>query len=419
MPEITAEIVTIGDEILYGQITDTNSQWLAEQLGLLGIKVKRKISVGDELGELLRIFEESSSRADIVLLTGGLGPTSDDITKPALCQFFGCGLMMDEAVLAHVTEFFVRRGRPMLEVNRQQAAVPEMAQVLFNSMGTAPGLWLEREGKVFIALPGVPYEMKEIMRSGGLPKLKAFFQPPVIFHQIIRTVGIGESFLAETIKDWEAALPAHIKLAYLPNYAQVKLRLSSTGKVLPVLQEETQKQVESLLAIIATHIYSEEDVELEVAMGKMLIEKGLTLATAESCTGGNVAATLTSVPGCSAYFMGSVVAYSNEVKVAQLGVKRETLTQHGAVSEETVKEMAEGVRLKMNTSIGLAISGVAGPDGGTDEKPVGTVWIAYSDANKTVTRKLQLAKDRWLNVKLATVFVLNLLREHIPLATDK
>lgn len=412
MREIVAEIVTIGDEILFGQITDTNSQWLGEQLSLMGIKLKRKISVGDELSELLQIFQESESRADIIILTGGLGPTSDDITKPALCQYFGCGLKVDEEVLAHVTDFFTRRNRPMLEVNKQQAAIPELSTVLFNRLGTAPGLWLERDGKVFISLPGVPYEMKEIMISGGFPRLKEKFRPPVIVHKVIHTIGVGESFLAEMIKDWEANLPAHIKLAYLPSLGVLKLRLTAKGEEIAVLEQELETQTELLRAYIAPHIFGYDATNLEQAIGQLLIKKALTVATAESCTGGSIASLLTSVSGSSAYFTGSVVAYSNEVKNNLLGVKTETLAEHGAVSEQTVREMAEGVRQKLGADIGIATSGIAGPTGGTPEKPVGTIWIAYSDKHKTITKKLQLTSERSLNVKITTVQVLNLIREN-------
>jgi nicotinamide-nucleotide amidase len=417
MREIIAEIVTIGDEILYGQITDTNSQWLSEQLGLLGIKVKRKISVGDELPELLKIFEESESRADIVLLTGGLGPTSDDITKPALCDYFRCDLVMDQTVLDHVTDFFVKRGRPnMLEANKLQAAIPNLAKVLFNRLGTAPGLWIERKGKVFISLPGVPHEMKEIMISGGLPKLKAFFKPPLIVHRVIQTVGIGESFLAEKIKDWEQALPSFIRLAYLPSLGGVKLRLTAKDEDANRIEKELNAQEQLLQEIIGPHIYAIGEVELERAIGNLLKEKALTLSTAESCTGGALAASLTSIPGSSQYFMGSVVAYSNDVKIEQLGVQVNTLKKFGAVSEETVKEMAEGARLRLGTDIGISTSGVAGPSGGTEEKPVGTVWIGYSDKNITVAKKLQLGSDRMINIRLTVTLGLNFLRESLSVS---
>ncbi len=412
MREIVAEIVTIGDEILFGQITDTNSQWLGEQLSLMGIKLKRKISVGDELSELLQIFQESESRADIVILTGGLGPTSDDITKPALCQYFGCGLKMDEEVLAHVTDFFVKRNRPMIETNKMQAAIPEISTVLFNRLGTAPGLWVERNNKVFISLPGVPHEMKEIMTSGGFPKLKAKFNPPVIVHKVIRTVGVGESFLAEMIKDWETNLPPHIKLAYLPSLGMLKLRLTGKGDNESTLEKELSEQTVLLQKIIAPHIYGYDETEFEQAVGQLLKAKNLTIATAESCTGGAIASIITSVSGASAYYLGSVVAYNNSVKTNILGVKSATLTAHGAVSEEVVKEMAEGVRLKLGADIAIATSGVAGPTGGTPEKPVGTVWIAFSDKTKTITKKLQLTTERNLNVKITIAQVLDMIREN-------
>ena len=413
MREIVAEIVTIGDEILFGQITDTNSQWLSEQLGLIGIRVKRKISVGDELDELLTIFKESSSRADLILLTGGLGPTSDDITKPALCQHFACGLKMDEEVLTHVTQFFEKRNRPMLEVNKLQAAIPEKSQVLFNKMGTAPGLWLEQNGKVFIALPGVPFEMKDIMLTGGLPRLKSFFNPPVILHKIVRTTGIGESFLAEKMVDWEKQLPEHLKLAYLPSLGGVKLRLTGKGQDQLALHQEMDQQVKALQVFIEQHIYSLEDIELEEFIGRQLKLKKLQLALAESCTAGSIASLLTSIPGSSSYFLGGIVAYHNEVKKQQLGVSEHNLNTYGAVSEEVVKEMAENVRLKLGADIGLATSGIAGPDGGTPEKPVGTIWIGFSDKNKTIAKKLQLGSVRSINTKLTVTYALDLLRENI------
>ena len=412
MREIVAEIVTIGDEILFGQITDTNSQWLGEQLSLMGIKLKRKISVGDELSELLQIFQESESRADIIILTGGLGPTSDDITKPALCQYFGCGLKMNEEVLAYVTDFFTRRNRPMLEVNKQQAAIPEISTVLFNRLGTAPGLWIDRNNKIFISLPGVPYEMKEIMISGGFPRLKEKFQPPVIVHKVIHTIGVGESFLAEMIKEWEANLPPHIKLAYLPSLGVLKLRLTAKGDDKLLLEKQLEFQTELLQPYIAAHIFGYDAINLEQAIGQLLLTKQLTVSTAESCTGGSIASLLTSVSGSSAYFIGSVVAYSNDVKQKLLAVKTETLAEYGAVSEQTVREMAEGIRTKLGTDIGVATSGIAGPTGGTPEKPVGTIWIAYSDKHKTITKKLHLTSERSLNVRITTVQVLNLIREN-------
>ncbi|MBC7390297.1 MAG: nicotinamide-nucleotide amidohydrolase family protein, partial [Opitutaceae bacterium] len=299
--------------------------------------------------------------------------------------------------------------------NRQQAAIPEKSKVLFNTIGTAPGLWIEKDKKVFIALPGVPYEMKEIMKSSGLPELKRYFNPPIILHKVIRTIGLGESFLAEAIKDWEAALPEHIKLAYLPSLGMVKLRLTAKGENENQLVNELNYQSKEVHKLIGKHIYGEGNLEIEQAIGNLLLEKKLTLSTAESCTGGNIGSLLTSVPGSSAYFKGSIIAYHNDVKIEQLKVQTSTLQDFGAVSEQTVLEMARNVREIIGTDIGIAVSGVAGPGGGTEEKPVGTVWIAYSDHSKTIAKKLLLTKDRGLNIKLTTVIALNFIRENLQL----
>ncbi|HKZ36450.1 MAG TPA: competence/damage-inducible protein A [Chryseolinea sp.] len=410
MTTINAELLTIGDEILYGQIVDTNSQWMGAALSDAGIKVIRKTSVGDQESEILAAFAEAEERADIILITGGLGPTSDDLTKPCLAKYFNCNLKIHEEALAEVTEFFKSRGRELTEINRQQAALPECCEKITNQMGTAPGMWFERNKKVFVSMPGVPHEMKRMMTDIVIPKLKETFKTPAIHHQIIRTAGIGESFLAEKIADWENSLPAHIKLAYLPGLGEVKLRLTSTGDSLESLKAETSELTKKLHSRIAQFIYAYGDDPLEVVIGKTLLEKKMTLSIAESCTGGYLSHLVTSVPGSSTYFLGSIVPYAYEIKMRQLGVKPETLEQHGAVSEETIKEMAGLVRAKFNTDIGVATSGVAGPGGATSEKPVGTVWIAYSDKHQTVTRKLQLSKDRIINIKLASFAVLNLIR---------
>jgi nicotinamide-nucleotide amidase len=410
MTTIAAEHLTIGDEILYGQIVDTNSQWMGSALSEAGIKVIRKTSVGDQESEILAAFAEAEARADIILITGGLGPTSDDLTKPCLAKYFNCNLKMHEEALAEVTEFFKSRGRELTEINRQQAALPECCEKITNQMGTAPGMWFERNKKVFVSMPGVPHEMKRMMTDIVIPKLKQAFNTPVIHHEIIRTAGIGESFLAEKIADWENSLPAHIKLAYLPGLGEVKLRLTSTGNSLDALKTETSELTETLHSRIGQFIYGHGEDPLEVVIGKTLLEKKMTLSIAESCTGGYLSHLVTSVPGSSSYFLGSIVPYAYEIKMRQLGVKPETLELHGAVSEETIKEMAGLVRAKFNTDIGVATSGVAGPGGATAEKPVGTVWIAYSDKHHTITRKLQLSKDRMINIRMASFAVLNLIR---------
>lgn len=414
MKPILAELLTIGDELLIGQIVDTNSQWMSQQLSLLGVQVIRKTTVGDVESEILIAFAEAEKRADIILITGGLGPTSDDLTKPCLAKYFNCELVMNDEALAEVTAFFKSRGRELTELNRQQAALPARCEKITNTLGTAPGMWFYERGKVFVSMPGVPHEMKKIMADAVLPRLAQTFPMPVIHHEVIRTVGVGESFLADKIAPWEKSLPPHIKLAYLPSLGEVKLRLSCTGTSLPQLQLEARQLIESLKHYAGNCIYGYGEQPLEAALGNLLREKKLTLAIAESCTGGYLSHLITSVPGSSDYFVGSMVPYAYEVKMRQLGVKPETLEKFGAVSEQTISEMANIVRAKFNTDIGVATSGIAGPGGATPEKPVGMVWIAYSDRHQTVTRKLQLSQDRLINIRSASVAVLNLIRLSLP-----
>jgi len=411
---INAELLTIGDEILYGQIVDTNSQWMSVELDKLGIKVIRKTTVGDIEQDILTAFAEAENRADIILITGGLGPTSDDLTKPVLAKYFNCGLEINAEALAEVTEFFNSRGRELTEINKQQAALPTACEKITNAMGTAPGMWFNKGDKVFMSMPGVPHEMKRMMTEHVLPRLNKKFELPVIHHKIIRTIGLGESFLAEKIADWEKALPMHIKLAYLPSLGEVKLRLTAFGNSLSQLQTETNEQAGKLKEIIDQFIYGYGEEPIEVVIGKLLKEKKLTLSIAESCTGGYLSHLITSVPGSSEYFLGSMIPYDYQIKMRQLGVKPETLEKYGAVSEPTIIEMANIVRAKFNTDIGVATSGIAGPGGATADKPVGTVWIAYSDKNHTVTKKLQLSKDRLINIRLSSVAVLNLIRQSLP-----
>lgn len=414
MKTILAELLTIGDEILYGQIVDTNSQWMSVELDKVGIKVIRKTTVGDQEDEILTAFAEAENRADIILITGGLGPTSDDLTKPLLAKYFNCDLQINEEALAEVTEFFVSRGRELTEMNKQQAALPTACSKITNPIGTAPGMWFEKKGKVFMSMPGVPHEMKKMMTERVIPKLLQTFKMPVIVHQLVRTVGIGESFLAEKISNWEKALPPSIKLAYLPSLGEVKLRLTAFGDDKEQLRSMIDHQVELLKPIAGDYIYGLGEEGLEISIGKLLKQKGLTLAVAESCTGGYLSHLITSVPGSSDYFLGSIIPYGYEIKMRQLGVKPEILEQNGAVSEPTIIEMANLVRAKFNTSIGVATSGIAGPGGATPDKPVGTVWIAYSDKHHTVTKKLQLSKDRMINIKLSSAAVLNLIRLNLP-----
>lgn len=414
MKKVVAEILAIGDELLYGQTLDTNSHWISAALDEAGIKTIRRTTVGDNEADILNAFAEAEQRADIVLITGGLGPTSDDLTKPCLAKYFNCEIKIHEEALAEVTAFFKSRGRELTETNRQQAALPVCCEKITNAIGTAPGMWFERNKKVFVSMPGVPHEMKRMMRETVIPKLQKTFTLPVIIHRIIRTAGIGESFLSDKISAWEKSLPEHIKLAFLPGLGEVKLRLTAFGHSFKELQNDTDACIENLKPLIGTFIYAYEDVALEQVVGQLLREQQLTLAIAESCTGGYLSHLITTVPGSSDYFMGSIIPYAYDIKMRQLGVRPETLERYGAVSEPTIIEMANIVRAKFNTDIGVATSGIAGPGGATPEKPVGTVWIAYSDKHQTVTRKLQLSNDRILNIKLASVAVLNLIRLSIP-----
>lgn len=418
MATVTAELLTIGDEILYGQIVDTNAQWMSVELGNAGVKVIRKTSVGDVESEILTAFAEAEKRVDIVLITGGLGPTSDDLTKPCLAKYFNCEMKIHEEALAEVTEFFTRRGRELTDINRNQALLPICCEKITNSIGTAPGMWFQKQTaqgtKVFMSMPGVPHEMKKMMTDFVIPKIKGTFETPVIYHKMIRTIGLGESFLAAKIVDWEQSLPPHMKLAYLPSLGDVKLRLTGIGKSMEELKAEAEALTAKLRERIGQFIYGYGDDPIEVVIGNTLRERNLTLAVAESCTGGYLSHMITSVPGSSTYFMGSMIPYAYEVKMRQLGVKPETLEKYGAVSEPTIIEMANIVRAKFNTDIGVATSGVAGPGGATPDKPVGTVWIAYSDKYQTVTRKLQLSTDRLINIRLASAAVLNLIRQSLP-----
>jgi nicotinamide-nucleotide amidase len=413
MKLLFAEVITIGDEILYGQITDTNTQWISTELDKIGIKLIRKSSVGDQEKNILDILTESSQRADIIIMTGGLGPTKDDITKKTLCKFFDDVLVRNDHAFAFVKDFFEKRGREFTDINQQQALLPSKATYLFNKTGTAPGIWINENGKIFVSMPGVPHEMKYLMANEVIPRLQSHFKTPVIYHKIIRTVGIGESFLAEKIETWEDALPGNIKLAYLPSFGQVRLRLTATGEDLSVLENQVQIEIDKVFPLIANEIFSLENEDFEQAIGRQLNENNETLAIAESCTGGYVSHLITKVAGSSIYFMGSIIAYSYEAKVAFLGVKQETLDAEGAVSKQTVTEMAEGVRKKMGTTYGIATTGVAGPGGGTDEKPVGTIWIACAGPDKTIATKLMMTQQRETNIQYGAYSVLNLLRKMI------
>lgn len=413
MNVVLADILTIGDEILYGQVVDTNSAFMGAELASIGIKVRQITSVSDNPDHIRQALEEIKPHTSVILMTGGLGPTKDDLTKHTLCSYFDTQLVLHEASLAHVTALFHTRGRELTELNRQQAFLPANCTALPNVLGTAPGMWFEQDGKIFISMPGVPFEMKKMMKDTVLPRLGAHFKLEPIQHRVIQTIGIGESFLAEQLEDWENALPANLKLAYLPHLAGVRLRLTGLDTGQENLRTQLDAEEARLQGLIAPYIFGLGEVSLEQAVGELLKEKGFTIATAESCTGGHVTHKLTSVAGSSEYFMGSIIAYHNHVKIGQLQVSPEAISQHGAVSEEVVSQMAANVRRLLQTDIGIATSGIAGPGGGSPEKPVGTIWIAYADAEKTIARKIFYNKERLLNIEYTTLQVLNLLRQQL------
>jgi len=412
MNEIYAEVITIGDEILYGQITDTNTQWISAELSTLGIKTVRKSSVGDKYKEIENILHEASQRAQLVIITGGLGPTNDDITKKVIAEFVQQELTENTDVLSDVNLYFSSRGRELSDINKKQALIPAQAKAFRNHFGTAPGMWIEHKNTVFISLPGVPFEMKGIMKDYGLAAIKAHFKTPFIIHQIIRTAGIGESILAEHIKEWEAQLPSFLSLAYLPSYGQVKLRITGSHSDQILLEQTVSKQVELLLPLISTkHFYALGDVSLEAHIGNLLSQQQETLSIAESCTGGFVQHLITSIAGSSMYFKGGIVSYSNAIKTSELGVSEALLAEKGAVSTEVTEAMALGILHKFDTDYALAISGVAGPSGGSPEKPVGFVCMAFaSKKGELYTKSFQFGKDRDTNIKASAYALLNLLR---------
>jgi nicotinamide-nucleotide amidase len=437
MKNVVASIITIGDELLIGQVVDTNSAWMAQQLNSNGIWVGHRVAVGDVRTDILQALDQEFSRASIILLTGGLGPTADDITKPVLLEYFGGKMIVDQGALANVKWIFERvLKRPMLERNLQQADVPDSCTVIQNRRGTAPGMWFEKDGRIFVAMPGVPHEMKGMMTDAVIPALRQRFQLPYIAHRTLLTAGIGESFLAEQIKAFEDALPATIRLAYLPNYGMVRLRLTIRAEEPAAIDRPLQvhlppadplqptvhllsadrilqEKFNELKGLVAEWMVTDEDISLEEALGRLLLQKNLSLGTAESCTGGYIAHLITTIPGSSRYFKGSVVSYANEVKTGVLGVSTETLQRDGAVSEATVREMVRGALSVLDTDLAIATSGIMGPDGGTPEKPVGTVWVAVGNRQNIIAQKLAFRFDRLRNIELTATNALNMLRKFI------
>ena len=406
-----ASILTIGDEILIGQIVDTNSVSIARHLNAAGIVVEEKRSVGDNAGRIAEAVREASARCEVVILTGGLGPTQDDITKKTLAQLYGSELVTDERVAAHVRGMLEARGIAFNELNRGQALVPACCEVLFNAHGTAPGMWFQRDGRVVVSLPGVPFEMEHLMEDQVMPRLKARFALRAIVHRTMITAGLPESMLAKRIEAWENALPPYLKLAYLPNPGAVRLRLSAYEVEGESVAREIESRFEALRRIIPHNIIGFETATMQEVVHKILTERSLTLATAESCTGGSIAARFTAMPGASAYFLCGVVSYSNESKAELLGVDPADIARYGAVSEQVARQMAEGVRRTAGADYGMATTGIAGPSGGSAEKPVGTVWIAVATPRETVAILKQCGTDRGQIIDRASAFAIGLLRD--------
>jgi nicotinamide-nucleotide amidase len=413
MEKIIAGIITIGDELLIGQVVDTNSAWMAQELNKNGIWVGHRIAVGDVREDIWQALDEEFRRASIILITGGLGPTTDDITKPLLCDYFGAKMVVSPEALDNVKKIFERLQRPMIERNLQQAEVPDTCTVIPNQRGTAPGMWFEKEGRIFVSMPGVPHEMKGMMTDAVIPALRRQFKLPFIAHRTLLTAGIGESFLADHIRAFEEALPASIKLAYLPNYGMVRLRLTIHGEDPVALDTVLQQQFDTLKGLVTEWMVTDEDISMQEAIGRLLKTRGKTLGTAESCTGGYIAHLITTIPGSSNYFKGSVVSYANEIKQHLLQVNPDTLAADGAVSGPTVEEMIRGALQILHTDFAIATSGIMGPGGGSPEKPVGTVWVAVGDHQKIITQKFSFRFDRQRNIELAATNALNLLRKFI------
>jgi nicotinamide-nucleotide amidase len=415
--KMKCEIISIGNELLIGQVVNTNASWMAEQLNLAGFRADRISVIPDDGDHILLALDEAQGRSEFVLITGGLGPTKDDITKEAVCKFFNTRLVFHKEAFRDIENLFHKRGLTITELNKKQAELPENCIAIPNHNGTARGMWLTRSdqrGKTsFIFMPGVPFEMKSMFTDEVIPMLKQHFNNIGIYHRTVLTQGIGESFLSKVIEPWEEALPENIGLAYLPQPGIVRLRLTGTGNDESLLRKQVEDEVSALLKLIPEYFFGYDDDKLEAIVGKLLQKGSATLATAESCTGGYIAHLITSVPGSSGYYRGSIIAYSNEVKENELGVRRESLIAHGAVSEEVVVEMASGIRKKFGTDYAIATSGIAGPDGGTPEKPVGTTWIAIATPEKTYALRHMFGEERERNIRRTALQALNMLRKEL------
>ena len=410
---MVAEIISIGDELLIGQVINTNASWMSELLNRNGIKVKQIKAIADDKKDILNSIDNSFKSADLILLTGGLGPTKDDITKHTLCEYFDTKLVFNEDAFSRIKEIFRLRNFKVSAVNKAQAELPESCIPITNINGTASGMWFEKNGKILVSMPGVPFEMKPMMENEVIPRIKAKFNTPVIIHKTIMTQGVGESFLAKIIEDWENSLPQNIKLAYLPQPGIVRLRLSASGENKIKCEKYIDEFVEKLKLLIGDIIFAYDDMLLEEAVGNSLKLHKKTVATAESCTGGYIAHLLTSIAGSSSYFKGSAITYANEIKENILEVSHDDLEKEGAVSETVVRQMALGVRKKFGTDYAIATSGIAGPDGGTENKPVGTTWIAIAGPDGVLAEKHHFGEHRGRNIRRAALTALFMLKKTV------
>ncbi len=406
---MNAIVISIGDELLIGQTLNTNAGWMGAELNKNGVELIEVLTISDDSLAIHNAFNYAANKARLVLITGGLGPTKDDITKKVFADYFNAPLLENKEALNNVERFFKRYNREVLPVNKLQALVPEGCEMLLNKVGTAPGMWMEHKEVVFVSMPGVPSEMKYLMEHEVIPRIKKRFKLPVIVHQTMMTQGIGESYIAEEISDIEESLPKHIKLAYLPSPGIVKLRLSGRGTNETNLLNEIEDIFSRIESRISKHVFSKKEAQLQEILGGIFRAKKLTISTAESLTSGAIASRITSVPGASEYFTGGIVAYANEAKIEQLGVSEDVLKSSGAVCAETVKQMALGVQNLFGTDYAIATSGIAGPGGGTDEKPVGTVWIAIAGPKEIVVEQFQMGKGRERVVEKTIFSALNLL----------
>ncbi len=411
MNPLNATIITIGDELLIGQVIDTNSAFIAQALSKIGIPVTQRIAVGDSKDTITEALDTASKKSSIVILTGGLGPTADDITKPLLNEYFGGKMVIHEPSLAHITHIFETiHKKPMIERNRKQAEVPDVCEVLFNEKGTAPGMLFIKEGVHYFSLPGVPHEMKWLIETKVIPLLQKKFKTDYILHKTLLTAGLGESFLSELIAPFENALPSSIKLAYLPNFGMVRLRLTGTGKDENALEKLMQTQFEKLQEAVKDYLVTNADEPMEMVVGNLLKQRNQTVATAESCTGGFIGHLLSKHAGSSKFYTGGIISYDNRIKTEFLEVPPTILQTVGAVSKEAVEQMAIAVRAKMNTDYSISVSGIMGPSGQTDEKPLGMVWIGVANKEKVVSKVLYLRFDRHKNIEVTATQAINLLR---------